>query len=104
MVADIQLDDLGDLGNGKDILVVKTVACMHFEARRPGEPRGVDDAPKLSRLCGPIACGRGAAIGAGVELDRVGADRARGFDLSGIGVDEESDLDAGVAQRADEGL
>lgn len=38
-----------------------------------------------------------------MELDGIGPNRSRGFDLRKLGVDEERDLDAGAPQRGDEG-
>ena len=49
---------------------------------------------ELAVAIGPVG---GIGVAPGVQLDAGGTELDRGLDLSGIGIDEESDLDARVA-------
>jgi hypothetical protein len=66
-----------------------------------GEAGGADEALELALL---VFAG-GVGEGAGVEFDGIGAPScAGGFDLLGVGLDEEADADAGGLEAADGGL
>ena len=103
IMADIELDDLWDRGQSSRRVIVETVAGMNLKAMRVRELRaGASVASALPRP--PIIPGQhGLAVGSGMDLHRVGADRLRRRDLPRVGVDEHGDLDAGVAQPRNEG-
>ena len=77
------------------------MAGVHFEAgAHAGDASRGGDALELARDAGGIAFERALAIGAGVQLDDVGAERARRLDRRRIGLDEQRHADAGVLQGA----
>ena len=94
VMADIELDDFGNRGDRDNIIVIEPVAGMHLEAGSCRCPGAVDEAPKLAPKHRIIACERRRTLFARVELDGIGPNLPRGFDLLKLGVDEERDLNA----------
>ncbi len=76
-VADIELDDLGNLRDRQDVFIVEAVAAVHFQPKAARQRRRVRDRRQLalSRCRGDVA------VRAGVNFDRVGADFLGCLDL-----------------------
>ena len=102
-MTDIQFNDLGDRRHNADILKVKAVAGMGLKARSGGIAGGLLEPPELTVQRRPVALGYRLALGAGVEFDHIGLDRACGVDLQRIRIDEQRNLDAGAFQLGDAG-
>ncbi len=88
-MADVELIELGDGGDGLDVVVVQTVACIDLEPLASGIGGTGGDALELG-----VAFGIGGGIGvtAGVDLDKGGATLGSRIDLNGIGIDKERNL------------
>ncbi len=69
-----------------------------------GKARGGGDAFDLTGDGRGVALKRPLAIGAGVQLDDIGADALGRLDCGGIGLDEQRDAHAGVLEVADDTL
>src|SRR2546430_595058 len=87
---DVELLDVPDGGDGLDVVVGQPMSGVHREAARARVGR---------RACQGAECGvalpPGAGVAAGVQLDRGNAERGGAIDGSRVGVDEETDADAG---------
>ena len=84
-VADVEFDDFGDGGDGRDVGVGEAVAGVDFEAEGFGEVRTFGEADEFVG----VACFRAVGVGAGVEFDDVRADVGGGAELVFVGVNEE---------------
>ncbi len=88
-MADVELIELGDGGDGLDVVVVQAVAGIDLQALASGIGGTGGDALELGialRICG------GIGVTAGVDLDKGGATLGSCIDLDGIGVDKEGYL------------
>ncbi len=103
-VSDVQLDDLGNRRHGSDVIIVEAMAGVHFKPSYGGAQCAVLKPRQLVAHGVRLAIRERRAIGAGMQLDRVGADVSRRIDLLAVGVDEQCDANAGVAQPRDERL
>src|SRR5512144_2093495 len=74
VMTDIELDDLGNRGDRTNIIIIEPVSGMDLEAKGRRLARAVGKPLELALARLPVARGRGPAIGAGMELDRVGPD------------------------------
>jgi len=93
-MADVELGDGGDGGDRPDRIEGEAVAGMALEADGLGMGGGMAQAAQLALALGVL----GLAVGAGVQLDDVGADLAGGVELGWVGLYEQRDADAGGAQ------
>jgi hypothetical protein len=89
VVADVELDDLGNRDDGSDIIIVEPMACMDLKPCLGAQLRPLDKPGKLTAEGWRIAFRRGSAISAGVKLDRIGPDLGRCFDLLALRIDEQ---------------
>ncbi len=97
---DVQLAEMRYGEYVYDVCVVYAVPGVDEQTMTAGETRGADEALEFPLL---VSAG-GVGECAGVQLDEIGPKTARGFDLLGIGLDEEADADAGGLEAADGGL
>ena len=98
-MADIEFGDLRDGGDGRDIVEGQAMAGMRFDAVL-GRQRGrIGDAAQFRRARAAVQM----RIGPGVKFDHGRAKLDRGVDLRGVGLDEQADADARVAQLRDDG-
>ncbi len=88
-MADVELIELGDGGDGLDVVVVQAVAGIDLEPLASSIGGTGGDALELG-----VALGIGGGIGvtAGVDLDKRGATLGGRIDLDGIGIDKERNL------------
>ena len=98
-MADVELLELRDGGNGGDIVEGEAVAGMGLDAVLGGERGGVGDAAELLRLRLPFQMG----VAAGMELDDGRLQPDRRLDLPRVGLDEQADSDIGFGETSDEG-
>ncbi len=91
---DIQLAHLGDGGHGTDIGVAQAMAHVAFEAKRGAKRRPLAQALELGLLRRTLQL----AVAAGMQLDDRRAQHHRRLELARVGLDEQRDPDAGVAQ------
>ncbi len=73
VMTDIELDDLGNRGDRDDIIIIETVAGMDLEPGSGGCLGAGDEAVEFAPERRSVARLRRRAIGAGVQLDGVGA-------------------------------
>ncbi len=73
---------------------------MAFEAELGAQGRRLGDPLQLGLLGLPLDL----AVAAGVQFDDRRTQRDRGLQLAGVGLDEQRDADAGIAQARDQGL
>lgn len=95
-VPDVQLLDLGNRGDGGDVLVGEAVPGMHREAERPRELGGVGERPQRS----PVAA-EGVGIRTRVQLDGRHVEIASPLDGVARGIDEQADANAGLPEAGD---
>lgn len=107
-MADVQLADAGQGGDGADVVVVECVAGVETHVRAHDVFACVGNLVEFGEqlVAGHIAAcaGEGSGVGAGVDFADVEASRGRGLDLTGIGIDESRDNQARVVQRLDDGF
>ncbi len=87
---------------GRKVVHGEVMACIHFEAMAVGGVCGEAELFKLA--CSLCRIVDGAAIGAGLELDPVGAGADGWLDLVRVRIAEKGDARAGLFQPADNGL
>jgi hypothetical protein len=96
-MADIQFGELRDRRHRGDIVEGQAVAGMGLDAVPARERGGVGEAAQFGRpLLSPEM-----RVAAGVEFDDRRAQPDRGRDLGRVGLDEQADADAGLAQFID---
>ncbi len=88
-MADVELIELGDSGDGLDVVVVQTVTGIDLEPLASGIGGTGGDALELGVTLG--ICG-GIGIATGVDLDKGGTTLGSRIDLDGIGIDKEGNL------------
>src|SRR6185503_9546177 len=91
VVADVELADLGEGGDGADVPVGQAVAGVDEQSQLAAQPRGVDDEAQggLPRALVPRL-----GVGRGVDLDGGDPDLVRLLDLLEVGVHEQAHVDA----------
>jgi len=94
---DVQLDELRQDQDRLHVRVIQPMAGIHLDAGVTREPCGLDQAAEFLLAGGT----RGLGIGSGMELDDGGTEGRGGLDLRGLGVDEETDADAGLPHVAE---
>ena len=94
----------GNRRDGSHRIEGEAVARMHLETGSAGEARGQLNALELARDARSVALQRALAVGAGVQLDDVGADALRGFDCGCVRLDEQRDAHACTLEVADDAL
>lgn len=97
-MADVELLDLRNLGDGREVSSSEAVTCVYRELELRGEPgcfaqRG--ERCGITRMVGEVA---------GVELDRVGADLLRHAHGRFVGTYEQTGADSRLPQRRDRAL
>lgn len=97
-VTDVQFHHTWESGDGADVAVVEAMTGVEFDAGGDGGGGGDAESLDLAVAVGSFA---GVGVSAGVEFDAGDSEGDRGVDLVVIGVDEESDFDAGVMAGGD---
>ena len=96
-VADVQLDQVRNLKQRREVLVIQPMAGVDLQAQRSGPGRAL----AINRSSSAWRRGSSAnspGEGAGVQLDELAAHLRRRLDLGRIGRDEHAHLDAGVVE------
>ena len=96
VVADVQLGDLGDGGDGAHVVVGEAVAGVHGQAQLARQAGGVHHLAQ-GGLARPLVAR--VRVGGGVDLDRARVELVRLLHLLEVGVHEQADLDAALLQR-----
>src|SRR5690606_33876148 len=97
-MTDVELDNRRDCGNWRDRVIGETVAGVAFKAQFLGKHRRLLDPLQLTGARRRI---ERIAIGAGMDLDDIGADLLRSLKLARLGLDEQRNADAGALQALD---
>ena len=97
-MADVELGNLGNRRDWRDIVIGQSVACVRLNAVARGERGGVADPAQLFGARGSGQLG----IGAGVKFDDRRAQPDRGIDLACFGCDEQADANPCIAQPRDD--
>ena len=96
-MADVELGELRDGGDRRDIVEGQAVAGVGLDAVLDGQRGAIGDALQFGRVLLALDMG----VAAGVELDHRRAEPNRGLDLSLARLDEQADADARVAEPVD---
>ncbi len=88
-MANVELIEIGDGGDGLDVVVVQAVTGIDLQALASGIGGTGSDALELGVALG--ICG-GIGITASVDLDKGGTTLGSRIDLDGIGIDKERNL------------
>ena len=83
-MADVELDDLGDRRNRRDVVIVEPVTRVHDEAECRGARCGRAHALDLARGVRPVRI----RVGAGVNFHDGRAGGSTGIELREVGIDE----------------
>ena len=94
-VADIQLIDAPDRGDGLGVVVMQTMAGIDDQAVTQA---GLDTIANARELAGPLGNAVGIGIATRVQFDGRRTDPGRRLDLQRIGIDEQRDFRAAAAQ------
>ena len=99
-VADVEVGEVGDTSDQRDIGVVDAVTCIDLESGLVGMGSGLDEAMEFEEL----RLSLGVRKSAGVQFDHIGAEGERCIDLSVVGFDEHADSGADGFEGLDGGL